>query len=281
MHQHKYSKIPGQLRDMPDVGVQQCEICGLVTHVQDTSGSVQYSEGTMHNWAKGWGGGLDSLDEIERRKQSLLPMIPPLGTYLDFGCGDGELPLAILDAGIQSFGLEPDVTAANKARRLGLTVFPDVDSVPEDLCFDVISLIHVVEHFYDVVEELSRISRLLKPKGVLILETPNAEDALLSRYESEDFQRFTYWSHHPHLCTNQFLEKALLGSGYEVELSTQIQRYGLANHLTWLSTGFPGGHSKNPEWSSGSLDAHYAAKLINDGVADTIWIVAKVDTGKD
>lgn len=280
MHQHKYSKIPGQLRDMPDVGVQRCELCGLVTHVQDTSGSVQYSEGTMHNWARGWGG-LDGLDEIERRKQSVLSLIPPKGNHLDFGCGDGELPLAILSAGIQSFGLEPDVAAANKARQLGLTVFPDVDSVPEGLSFDVISLIHVVEHFYDVLGELSRISRLLKPEGVLILETPNAEDALLTRYESEDFQSFTFWSHHPNLCTNKFLEEALVDTGYRLEQSTQIQRYGLANHLTWLSTGFPGGHSKNPAWSDGSLDANYGAKLIKDGVADTIWIVAKVDAGKD
>lgn len=280
MHQHKYSKIPGQLRDMPDVGVQRCELCGLITHLRDTSGHVQYSEGTMHNWAKGWGGGLDSLDEIERRKQSVLSMIPPMGTHLDFGCGDGELPLAILGTGIQSFGLEPDVTAAKKARRLGLSVFSHTESVPEDLRFDVISLIHVVEHFYDVVEELVKISNLLKPQGVLILETPNAEDALISRYESENFQRFTYWSHHPHLCTNQFLEEALLDAGYELELSTQIQRYGLANHLTWLSTGLPGGHSKNREWSSGPLDDYYGAKLINDGVADTIWMVAKVDGGR-
>ena len=162
MHQHRYVKIPGQLRDMPDVGVQRCELCGLVTHMRNVSEHVQYSQGSMHNWAKGWGNRFDPLDEIERRKQSVLSVIPPKGNYLDFGCGDGELSLAVLGAGIQSFGLEPDVSAANRARRLGLTVFPDVRSVPEGLRFDVISLIHVVEHFYDVVEELYTISRLLK-----------------------------------------------------------------------------------------------------------------------
>ena len=230
----------------------------------------------MHNWAKGWGDfSLDALDEVERRKQNVISMLPSSGVHLDLGCGNGDLPLSLLESGVNSYGLEPDLSAAAHAVVMGLQVFPDVSSVPEDLRFDVISLIHVVEHFYDVVLELITIRELLKPNAFLLLETPNADDALLSRYGSDAFERFTYWSHHPSLCTNRFLEEALVEAGYSIHLSTQIQRYGLANHLAWLSKGIPVGHTNNSDWSNPQLDERYSEALVEAGVADTVWIVAQ------
>lgn len=62
--------------------------------------------------------------------------------------------------------------------------------------FDVITMFHVFEHLKNPGKWLDEIARALKPRGILFIEVPNANDVLLSFYESEAFADFTYWSAH-------------------------------------------------------------------------------------
>lgn len=277
MHNHMWVSIEGKLRDFPEVGLVECEVCGLVNPEQDLRSQVSYESGTMHVWAQGWGGehARPSSDE-DRRVRAISSKLNNRGYYLDYGCGDGSVLRSLASATANAYGMDPDESATANARRDGLRIFKShLEVKSTNKKFDVISLFHVVEHFYDVPRELREIKDLLAREGRILIETPNAKDALLSRYLCKPFSRFTYWSHHPNLCTNQFLEEAIEDAGLEVEESTQLQRYGLANHLYWLSNGSPGGHTLWNDMSNLELDHEYEKHLIELGIADTIWIVAK------
>ena len=276
MHDHQFDHTDGSLRDFPEVGLFRCSACDLVVHDTDVSDSVSYEAGTMHEWSKSWGDRNPPDTDFARRVSSLELLVE--GTtqtkHLDYGCGSGDVVKAMRDKGIKSFGFDPEISFVSKDLvEKELVVGNDNDL--QDGSFGLISLFHVIEHIYQPDELLKRLHRLLESGGNLVIETPNSNDALATTYGCEPFQRFTYWSHHPYVFSNFHLEELLTDNGYAIEVSTQVQRYGLANHIYWLSKGLRGGHSVWPDLFSSKLDEQYGAELISAGTADTIWIVAK------
>jgi len=97
---------------------------------------------------------------------------------LDVGAGGGEMMYLLKKCGHEVHGIEPNVGYAEYARdqyRLNLEVgfIEDTKHPPEN--FDAIFLFHVFEHLENPVEEISRLGRLLKPGGVLVIEVPNVD----------------------------------------------------------------------------------------------------------
>lgn len=139
---------------------------------------------------------------------------------------------------------------------------------------DVITLFHVLEHLEDPLAYLAEFKKHLKPNGYILIEVPNADDALLSLYQSTNFADFTYWSCHLYLYTLTTLRQLAQKAGFKLGFMKQIQRYSLANHLYWLSKGKPGGHYTWSFMEDRELDQRYGEMLANLGIADTI--VAKL-----
>ena len=69
----------------------------------------------------------------------------------------------------------------------------------------------------------------------MILEVPNSDDALLTLYESKDFQNFTYWSQHLFLFNTKTMAELIEQTGLKLNGIKHIQRYPLSNHMYWLS----------------------------------------------
>lgn len=96
---------------------------------------------------------------------------------LDVGAGNGEYLLSIQSAGWKTVGVEPDAAAAAVAVRAGLDVrqgnIHSLESEPAS--FDVITMSHVIEHVHEPRAVLSEAFQLLRPGGILYLETPNIE----------------------------------------------------------------------------------------------------------
>ena len=94
---------------------------------------------------------------------------------LDVGCGNGNFLEFARRAGWQVRGLDFDPVAVAAARARGLDVLEGTIKLLdcESECYDRITLSHILEHVYDPWEILSSCYRLLKPGGVLWLETPN------------------------------------------------------------------------------------------------------------
>jgi SAM-dependent methyltransferase len=196
-------------------------------------------------------------------------------TILDFGSGYGEMVFALSEFFSVS-GLEPEDGARERCIKQNAEVYSSVDEIKEkNIKFDLVTLFHVIEHFYTPALELTRIYDLLNSGGYLIVETPNSQDALLTTYMSSAFSEFTYWSHHPMLHSSYSLTKTITTIGFEIVENTSVQRYGLSNHLYWLVKGRPGGHVIWEEMFSDLTESLYSKDLAKNDTCDTLWFIAK------
>lgn len=111
-----------------------------------------------------------------------LPRAAPGARLLDVGCGNGQFLLTAGALGWEAWGIEPDPHAVAAARSAGLRV--EQGGLPEtgmpDAYFDVVTMDHVLEHLHDPVAALREVRRILKPRGILWIATPNL-DSLGSR----------------------------------------------------------------------------------------------------
>ena len=96
------------------------------------------------------------------------------GTFLDYGCGRGELLERAAEAGWRTVGVEFDERLAKDvAARIVTTVITPTEALRDfSAAADVIHLGDVVEHLTDPLTQLSEILRLLKPGGALIAVGP-------------------------------------------------------------------------------------------------------------
>lgn len=232
----------------------------------------------MHDWASGYGGTLDTpKEDISRRIDAVkfLASQNQINSILDFGSGKGEMVFALSEFFSVS-GLEPEDNARQDCLKGNAEIFASAEEIHGlNRKFDLITLFHVVEHFYTPFLELNQIYRLLNPGGCLIIETPNSQDALLTKYNSKAFSEFTYWSHHPMLHSKNSLAKLLEKSGFEIDQKSFVQRYGLSNHMYWLASDQPGGHVIWSKSFSAETDNSYRKDLVEQECADTLWFVAK------
>lgn len=134
----------------------------------------------------------------------------------------------------------------------------------------MITAFHVVEHLPDPRSTLTSLAGLLRPRGRMIVEVPSSEDALLTLYDCDAFQRFTYWSQHLFLFSASTLEMLVRQAGLRVVAIQNYQRYPLSNHLYWLSQSKPGGHQRWSFLDTPEMNSAYANTLATLGKTDTL-----------
>lgn len=133
-----------------------------------------------------------SRELIKGRLAKYLPFITPLATLypggktFDLGCGRGEWLELMAEAGFSPVGVDLDADMLEACRERGLPVFQG-DAIEylaalESDSHALISAFHVVEHvsFEQVRRIVSEALRVLKPGGLLILETPNPENIVVA-----------------------------------------------------------------------------------------------------
>lgn len=135
-----------------------------------------------------------SRDLIKERLRVYLPFVEPLKELypecraVDLGCGRGEWLELLGEAGIEACGVDIDADMVAECRKLGLNAeegdaISFLRSMPDE-SQAVVSAIHVVEHllFPEVQTLATEAMRVLKPAGLLILETPNPENLVVAGY---------------------------------------------------------------------------------------------------
>ena len=264
------------MRDRPELEVFECASCGLVflssfAHIKD--GFYENSE--MH--------GKDALDiqtwiketewDDERRFQYLKSALPNK-RLLDFGCGTGGFLLKAQNLATIAHGIELETRLNSHYENCDLKVFQSLSDIPSDIRkisgYDILTMFHVLEHAPDPKAILSELAEILANDGQIIVEVPNADDALLTLYQCVPFSNFTYWGCHLFLFTAKTLKMLFSQINLKVNYIKQIQRYPLANHLYWLANGKPGGHQKWHFLNSPELHAAYEKQLAAIGKCDTI-----------
>ncbi|MEX0809109.1 MAG: class I SAM-dependent methyltransferase [Dongiaceae bacterium] len=99
------------------------------------------------------------------------------GRMLEVGCGDGRLLAGMRTRGWDVAGHEIDPKAADLARHVsGVTVYSGdlIEIALPAESYDAIVMNHVIEHAYDPPGLAKECHRLLKPGGLFIVTTPNA-----------------------------------------------------------------------------------------------------------
>jgi 2-polyprenyl-3-methyl-5-hydroxy-6-metoxy-1,4-benzoquinol methylase len=111
-----------------------------------------------------------------RIEKSFSGSLPPRGSrrLLDIGCGDGSLLKVAAEDGWDISGSEVSEVKliANEKEVPIYTGQLDALQVPEN-SFDLVTSFHVIEHLIDPMALLRLASRVLKPGGIVFLETPN------------------------------------------------------------------------------------------------------------
>jgi SAM-dependent methyltransferase len=94
---------------------------------------------------------------------------------LDVGFGDGKFLARAASAGYRVSGCDIDSDVIDAALKRGFDVraggIESFKNMPES--FDVITLGHSIEHVYDPLATLRQAHALLKPGGMIWIETPN------------------------------------------------------------------------------------------------------------
>ncbi len=108
------------------------------------------------------------------RKHKIVKMHAPAAiSLLDLGAGTGSFAKYCKDQGWVVKGVEPDEQARVKASDKGVDLVESYQQLKSK--FDVITMWHVLEHVYDLNEQLRWIQQHLSDNGKLILAVPNFE----------------------------------------------------------------------------------------------------------
>lgn len=133
-----------------------------------------------------------SRDVIKDRLKIYLPFLGPWqevkdkGIGLDLGCGRGEWLELLLERNFDVIGVDLDAGMLEEACARGLMArqqdaLSALKEQESSSCF-LVSAFHVVEHiaFDDLKALVQEAYRVLKPGGLLILETPNPENLVVA-----------------------------------------------------------------------------------------------------
>ena len=190
---------------------------------------------------------------------------------LDFGCGVGGFLGMAKEVANTAKGVELERVLQPSFIERDLDVFSSLEAVKkESKKFHTITAFHVVEHLKNPKEILKNLAEALHEDGEIIIEVPNSDDALLTLYDSNDFQNFTYWSQHLFLFNAQTLTQLFEQTGLRVNWLKHIQRYPLSNHLHWLVKGAGGGQELWQFLDNNQLTLEYEKQLASIGKTDTL-----------
>jgi len=116
------------------------------------------------------------------RSEGILGRVPAeLRRVLDVGAGQGHLVAALRARGIHADGVEPLESGRHAARsRYGLSLF-DSWPAPEAEPYDLVTLVHSLEHVRDPLAVVTAASRQVRKGGFLFVDVPHAGSVELLR----------------------------------------------------------------------------------------------------
>ncbi|MEW6558326.1 MAG: methyltransferase domain-containing protein [Elusimicrobiota bacterium] len=152
-------------------------------------------------------------------------LFPPFigeGRLLEVGCGNGGYLKFMQNLGWKVLGIDIDAEALKIAKeKFNLSVIlGSLEEIkfPEN-SFDIIATFHVIEHIPNPITFLKECYRILKPKGRLIISTPNAES--LAHKIFKENCRILEPPRHFYLYSLFHLKKLLKNFGFKIlHLST-------------------------------------------------------------
>ena len=157
--------------------------------------------------------------QVERGKQIFRrfeKVFQNVESVVEVGCGAGGQLMAFAEQGKHVAGVDLGSEYLDVGRSHGLDLIPgDALTLLEHLGepVDAILITHVLEHFLDLRQEIAKLSALLKPNGVMLLEVPGIH--MIEKGYQHDFLRYLQNAHNYHFTAATF-EYVLGSCGFDV-----------------------------------------------------------------
>lgn len=150
---------------------------------------------------------------------------------LDVGCGEGVF-LSTISADWSKHGLEPSAAGASLARKRNLEVdHATLDTSSRQYQVDLISALDVIEHVIDPHHFVDSFKRYLRPGGVVLLLTGDA-DSYPARIAGPQWS-YLRWCGHISVFSQSGLQKLLQTHGFEVLTWRRCEHPSSPGALAW------------------------------------------------
>lgn len=155
--------------------------------------------------------------------------------FLDVGCGDGRYLRMLHQLGVpknQLYGVEMSDQVIDRLNKEGFNGYAgrieDVEPhLPHGL-FDLIVSLQVLEHVESPLEMMKSVAKLLRPGGVLIIETPNTKSFDVRLFKQKYWGGY-HFPRHWNLFDEKTLRKMAEESGLEI-----VEFNYLPSHSFWI-----------------------------------------------
>ena len=167
------------------------------------------------------------LDEEHRLAQlnaktrlQLIRQYRPSGKLLEVGCARGDF-LRIAREYFTAFGVEPNPELAEEAIKVA-PVHQGVIDTEAGTYYDVAVSFHVIEHTPSPKQFLAAIAQRLRPKGLVVLETPDIDSIPFLMFRSRWRQ---FIPEHYYFFDESTMKKLLVDGGFKVEKIVRIGKH--------------------------------------------------------
>ncbi|MBI4848378.1 MAG: class I SAM-dependent methyltransferase [Nitrospirae bacterium] len=277
--------VSSQVAGDPDARVYRCLECSLIYlfPIMTEADEAEFYREQFETYMQGragvsWQSPQRHFQSYQAEGERRLPIVRRhlrmTDTVLEIGSSTGYF-LDDLRGYVQSVqGVEPSELYCAFANERGISTVASLEEVSVQ-SFDVLVLYYVLEHLRDPVAYLSGLRRYLKVDGRLLLEVPNVDDVLVSRYSIPGFLKFYWQKAHYHYFSHTTLTRVFKQAGYDCELFP-VQRYDLSNHIVWMTEQRPGGTGHYGDIFTPEVEIAYAEALKKQWVCDTLFAVGTV-----
>ena len=201
----------------------RCGLCGLVfkdSILPEGLLDMLYEDVDFSGWAA------CQVYPTEKPVLKHINSLPKGSKVLDYGCSSGRL-LAQANPKIERWGFEVNKAAAREASTKGIRMVTELNGLSSlGQTFDAVLLMDVFEHLSKPTELLNGMVDLVKPGGMLIVSTGNAD----CRACQIDAPNFLYFRSIQHLCmiTKQYAEKFASQAGLQIALWHECSHYDIS-----------------------------------------------------
>ncbi|MBN1788213.1 MAG: class I SAM-dependent methyltransferase [Sedimentisphaerales bacterium] len=164
--------------------------------------------------------------------------MPEKGRLLEIGCAMGTLLDRIRNLGWDVTGVEPEDGTYQIARdeyKLNIINSTFQDAGLEESSFDVVIMLHVIEHLFDPKTGLQQIAKLIRPGGFLVLETPRFDTIWFRLMKSKE--RSVIRGHYYYF-TRKTIQDLAIQAGFEVVQLDSVGRTVTLDRLCFYAAKF-------------------------------------------
>lgn len=163
--------------------IRQCLSCRhqfLETRVAEGHPDQVYGDDYFHGGGAGYPNYLNHADILRnhgRQYGEILEQYVQPGQMLDVGAAAGFILQGFMDYGWTGDGVEPNDEMADYGRsQLNLSIHTgSLETASLDEAYDLVSMIQVIPHFYDLHQALQAASERTNPGGYWLIETWNRD----------------------------------------------------------------------------------------------------------